>query len=51
MQLAISHPDALKAAMAPITFLLVDLLDARVAVKAIDGRRHAAHGRAHASRP
>jgi len=36
MQLAISHPERLKAAMAPVTFLLIDLLDAAVAVKAID---------------
>ena len=35
MQLAVSHPERLRAAMAPITLLLVDLLDAGVAAGAI----------------
>jgi AcrR family transcriptional regulator len=36
MQLAISHPERLRAAMAPITLFLISLLDAAVAAKLID---------------
>jgi AcrR family transcriptional regulator len=44
MQLAVSHPERLRAAMAPIFLMLVDLLDAAVAagvIKVADTRRAA----------
>ena len=44
MQLTVTHPDRVQAAMAPISRLLVELLDAAVAAGAIEVKdtRHAA---------
>ena len=49
VQLAVDHPERVKAAMAPVSRMMLELVEAADAAGAIDVHRHAARRRAHAA--